>query len=274
MRDALGAGLQAGVADDDMLGDWPRRPRSLPEQIADDVARRILAGTLAAGRRIGEEDLAQHYGVSRGPVRDAFQVLQRQGLVQVLPRRGTFVALIDNDFLCDLFNIRAALVALSAAYCAMLATETGREEIADRVVALERLTEDPDCDPRRFALGNGRIGAALGRNCGSFALKASLVEGNNGIVWAIIFREHIVDYVTPMRRDRVVAQWRAVLDCIFSQDPESAESGAREILLENRDEVLSRLSIPGASPPDRRRLLQRRPSPSAACAESLGASIP
>jgi DNA-binding GntR family transcriptional regulator len=237
----------------DAPDDWPRRPRSLPEQIADDVARRILAGELVAGLRIGEEDLAQHYGVSRGPVRDAFNVLERQGLVQVLPRRGTFVAPVDNDFLCDVFNLRAAVVALGARYCARLADEAGLAEIADRVDALARLADEPDCDPRRFALGNGRIGAALGRNCGSFVLKATMIEGNNGVVWAILFREHVVDYVTPERRARVLANWREVLDLIRAGDADGAEKRTRELMLENRDQVLSRLVIPGSPPADPRR---------------------
>jgi DNA-binding GntR family transcriptional regulator len=249
----MDAAAQAKVNDRDLAEEWARRPRSLPEQIADDVARRILTGGLVAGRRIGEEDLAQHYGVSRGPVRDAFNVLERQGLVQVLPRRGTFVAQIDNDFLCDLFNIRASIVGLSARYCARMADAAGIAEIGERVDALARLAGEPDCDPRRFALGNGRIGAALGRNCGSFVLKMTMIEGNNGVVWAILFREHVVDYITPARRTQVVDHWREILDCIRAGDAEGAETSTRALMLENRDQALSRLTIPGSLPVDPRR---------------------
>ena len=50
-------------------------PLSLPKQIAEDVARRILAGEVTSGQRLNEIELAHRYGVSRGPIRDAIREL-------------------------------------------------------------------------------------------------------------------------------------------------------------------------------------------------------
>ena len=69
----------------------PRRP-SLAEEIVSGLRERILAGELRPGDRIGELDVAQAFGTSQAPVREAFAALRSEGLVVTLPRRGTFVS--------------------------------------------------------------------------------------------------------------------------------------------------------------------------------------
>ena len=64
---------------------------TVPEQIAARVGDRILSGTMLPGSRIGEQELADEFSVSRGPVRDALRILEREGLVTLLPRRGVIV---------------------------------------------------------------------------------------------------------------------------------------------------------------------------------------
>jgi DNA-binding GntR family transcriptional regulator len=82
---------------------------SVPEQIAAKVADRIIAGQLAPGARIGEQELADEFAVSRGPVREAIRILEREGLVAVLPRRGAVVASLSAHELREVFEIRAGL---------------------------------------------------------------------------------------------------------------------------------------------------------------------
>lgn len=61
------------------------------EQVAKQLGEAILQGRYAPGERVGEQAVAEMFALSRGPVRDALRLLERQGLVEILPRRGAYV---------------------------------------------------------------------------------------------------------------------------------------------------------------------------------------
>jgi DNA-binding GntR family transcriptional regulator len=63
----------------------------------------------APGARIGEQELADEFSVSRGPIRDALRILEREGLATLLPRRGAIVTELSADELRELLEIRAGL---------------------------------------------------------------------------------------------------------------------------------------------------------------------
>ena len=82
---------------------------TVPEQVAAKVGDRIIGGQLPPGERIGEQELADEFAISRGPVREAIRILEREGLVVVLPRRGAVVTSLSAAELRELFEIRAGL---------------------------------------------------------------------------------------------------------------------------------------------------------------------
>jgi len=82
---------------------------SVSEQIAAKVGDRIVSGQLAPGARLGEQELADEFATSRGPVREAIRILEREGLAVVLPRRGAVVTSLSADELRELFEVRADL---------------------------------------------------------------------------------------------------------------------------------------------------------------------
>lgn len=83
--------------------------KQLWETIADALRDEILDGRLAAGSRLVETELAERFGVSRGPVRDALAELAREGLAVDLPRRGTFVSSLTEADLDEVYVIRRAI---------------------------------------------------------------------------------------------------------------------------------------------------------------------
>jgi DNA-binding GntR family transcriptional regulator len=74
-----------------LFADQDEPTLTVSEQIASRVGERILSGQLAPGVRIGEQELADEFKVSRGPVRDALRILEREGLATLLARRGAIV---------------------------------------------------------------------------------------------------------------------------------------------------------------------------------------
>ena len=89
------------------------RQRSLAEHIVEDLERRIISRTLKPGQRIIEESLCKTFGVSRSPVREAFQILESQGFVVREPRKGISVAKITPQEAEDIYRIRAGLEGLA-----------------------------------------------------------------------------------------------------------------------------------------------------------------
>ncbi len=63
----------------------------LRHRIHEQLERLITTGSLAPGTRLVESELAQTLGVSRGPIREALQLLQRDGFIDLRPRQGAFV---------------------------------------------------------------------------------------------------------------------------------------------------------------------------------------
>jgi len=92
----------------DVLGPI-RRQKTLTEQSADAIRARIISGEFQFGEALSEITLAAELGVSKTPVREAFLQLKNEGLVEILPQRGTFVFRMTNDQLRQLAQMREML---------------------------------------------------------------------------------------------------------------------------------------------------------------------
>lgn len=83
--------------------------KQLWESVSDELRDEILDGRLPAGARLVETELAERFGVSRGPIRDALRELARGGLALYLPRRGTFVSSLTERDLEEVYVLRRAI---------------------------------------------------------------------------------------------------------------------------------------------------------------------
>jgi DNA-binding GntR family transcriptional regulator len=87
---------------------------TVPEQIAAQIGDQIISGDMAPGTHVLELPLSDRYHVSRGPIRDAFRILEREGLLTIEPRRGAKVTALSAQELAEIFEIRAGLLAIVA----------------------------------------------------------------------------------------------------------------------------------------------------------------
>ncbi|MEQ9246610.1 MAG: GntR family transcriptional regulator, partial [Nitratireductor sp.] len=78
-------------------------------QIARALADRIISGTLEPGARLRQDHVAEEFGASHVPVREAFRLLEAQGLAKNEPRRGVRVAAFDLNQVREVAEMRAAL---------------------------------------------------------------------------------------------------------------------------------------------------------------------
>jgi DNA-binding GntR family transcriptional regulator len=82
---------------------------SLVDLSVDRLRHEILAGALAPGERLVEEQITRSFGISRAPLREAMRLLAQQGLVEHLPRRGVRVATLSDQDMAELFEVRDVL---------------------------------------------------------------------------------------------------------------------------------------------------------------------
>ena len=85
------------------------RATTTPDLIAESLREEILRGALAPGQALRQEELADRFGVSRLPVRDALLRLEAQGLVHVFPNRGAFVISLSADEVTEIYEMRLLL---------------------------------------------------------------------------------------------------------------------------------------------------------------------
>lgn len=83
--------------------------QSLTSRVVEYLKEQIFLENYVGGDRITESNLAEELGISRAPVREAIKELESQGLVETIPRRGTFVVEFDHDEIQELFDIRVML---------------------------------------------------------------------------------------------------------------------------------------------------------------------
>jgi len=123
----------------------PIAHRALYQEVADRLRRLIYDGELAAGAWIDELALAQEFGISRTPLREALKVLHAEGLVRLTPRRGSFVAgeLTPAD-LDELFPVMALLEGRCAYEAVTKATPAEVRRLDALHARLERLAARGD----------------------------------------------------------------------------------------------------------------------------------
>ena len=226
------------------------RARTIPQQIADHVASAIVNGEYRDGERLREQELAEMYGVSRGPVREAIRELEKHGLAVLHPRRGAYVIGVSLDFIIESFNVRAALAGVAARYFARRHPEEGLQELAARVAELDAMAESPTVDAFGFATQVAVCARAIYRNAGAPQLARLLQEQFHGTIWGLMWRAQPIDYLDVPRRRVAAADWRHLLEAVEAADEQAAERAFRRDVLAARDSVVATLAvIRGETPP-------------------------
>ncbi|MBN2706056.1 MAG: GntR family transcriptional regulator [Deltaproteobacteria bacterium] len=107
----------------------------LPDKIANFVREAIIVGKLKPGEKISEAKLAEELHISRTPIREAIRMLESEGFVSIIPRRGTIVSEFSLGDLYEYFQIKACLEGFAAASVVKALTERD-------IVKLKKLNEE------------------------------------------------------------------------------------------------------------------------------------
>ena len=115
--------------------------RTLRENIADIIRKRIIYQELEPGQKIVEQDLAKEFKTSRAPIREALRQLELEGLVNIIPNKGAYVTGISDKDVHDIYMIRSMLEGLCVRWATEHITQEQLEEL-DEIILLSEYHMD------------------------------------------------------------------------------------------------------------------------------------
>lgn len=215
--------------DSDHLG-----PVTRAHAVAQRLRNQITSGELAPGTHLRQMEIARRFGVSTTPVRDAFHLLQREGLVRLDPHRGATVFVPTTADLHECYEIRIPLEALAAAKAA----EHFRDEDAAELEAM--LDEMHDiADPERYVALNQRFHGTLyelSHRPRLTKLIADLRDATNAYLQ--------IYATTGMPTERLDAEHREVLAACKARDARRAANAVETHLAHSVEHITSQLAQP------------------------------
>jgi len=119
-------------------------PRALYEEVAERLRQRIFRRELEPGSWIDELKIAEEFGISRTPLREALKVLAAEGLVTMKVRRGAYVTEVSEQDLADVYHLLSLLESDAAGVVATTASEAQLHELQALHEELEAAATDRD----------------------------------------------------------------------------------------------------------------------------------
>ena len=204
---------------------------SLASVVQGELERMILSGELAPGEKLTEVALAARLGVSRGPLREAFRMLEEAGLVRTEKNRGVFVRDIPIDEAVEIFDLRAAMDELVGRRLAERIAPVALKEIRSRVEAMEQSVRAKDA--QRYHLLDLQFHDRLVELAGNRKLTA-------------IYRK-LIKELSLFRRLNLADAWRLpisanehrqIVKAIASGDPEAAGKAMFAHVIESKERTI------------------------------------
>lgn len=120
------------------------RHQTLREKILEMIRDAILKGTLKPGERVSEPELAERFGISRTPIREAFRQLESEGYLEVIPRKGAVVASLSERDIEEFYAIKIILEGFAAKMAAEKLTAKDIERLETINEKLQKIADEGD----------------------------------------------------------------------------------------------------------------------------------
>lgn len=206
------------------------------ESIAEVLRSEIVQGVLVPGTKLSEGRLAERFGTSRMPVREALQMLARADFVLVEQRRGTFVRGVSQREIVDLYEVREALEGMAARLCAVRASEELLGELDTLMRAMHDAVDSDDS--AAYIAADEALHESIFRG----SANARLMDQYR-LLTDHLHRNFLSTVVTrrPGRLARSMAEHQAVIEAVRMRDADSAERTMRHHVMQGRQELAQQM---------------------------------
>ena len=198
----------------------------------------IVSGQIPPGMKLSEARLAERFGVSRMPVRDALKELESAGFVTIEQRRGTFVRGMSRSEILDLFEVREAVEGMAARLCAHRANNDLLATLDEVIETMSRQVEILDMDG--YSQTDERFhelilsGASNERLSDHYRLLVQHLH--RGLLSSIVTRR-------AGRMERSLAEHAEIMRALHAHDPRGAEEAMRNHVQRGRLELQDEVSV-------------------------------
>ncbi len=190
--------------------------KTLSEKTADKIRDLIHKNILAGGEKLNEINLCEQIGVSRTPLREALRALSAEGLVQIHPNRGAFVAEISMEELQHTFEVMSILEGSCARLAADRLTNADLEELEELHEKLEEHYRNND--PHAYVKHNQNYHEFIQEKTGNPVL-SRIASGLRSRILLHRFRQ----IYRPGRLDGSMEEHRGLMEAFRAREGERAE---------------------------------------------------
>ncbi len=202
----------------------PKYPVSLVEQITEFLTTAILEGRIENGQRLVENELQRQFGISRAPIRESFRVLEKNGLVVIMPRKGTYVRKITQKDIKENFPIRARLEGLASR---LAISHMESKDLKEMESTLLRMTEAANENNfKTYFKHHSRYHEIFIDACGNDTLIEIIKNLRRQGVWfrfSYLWHQENFEYAIRIHRE--------ILDLFAKKDAEGVEALVKEHIL-------------------------------------------
>ena len=190
----------------------------LREQVANIIRKMIITGELQAGSPISERQISQQLGVSTTPVKEAFRILESEGLLYSVARKGSYISVLSKKNLMQVVFMRSSLEGVAAFFAALNATSEDIEAMEEALAMSGRLIAKNELNPE-VAEYNEQFHMRLRQASGNDYLM-SLLRNMRSIDEAVRKVAAVSDEVEPPRAQK---EHLAILEAVKKHDSALAE---------------------------------------------------
>jgi DNA-binding GntR family transcriptional regulator len=212
--------------------------KSLVDHTVKHLEDLIVKGKLQPGQKIKEQEISNRLGISRPPLREAFKILEAEGLIRREPRRGVFVSEVNRNDIWEIYTLKIALYSLAVTLAIDRVTKNDIDKLEKIVGQMETIVQsDTGKDLMKYEELNNLFHDSTAAIAGHGRLK-KIQQSLNNQLKRLAYRSF-----ADQGHLRVSCQYhRRILDAILSRDKALAEQLTREHILKGL-EVQERLSM-------------------------------
>lgn len=211
---------------------------TITARVASEIGNRIIDGIYRPGMSLREIPLAEELGVSRGSIREALRILERDGVVKIEPRKGASVTELSTDELIEIYQVRGALLGLAMALACERCGESDHRWLSRHLQEMQAASQAPDA----------RAGALHSTISSDMASYLIALAGNRRLEFLLtqmgsqIARYTRLGLSSAERRAESIQTWQSLIQALERREASQADQLGRKLVKDTLRFALSRIA--------------------------------